>query len=112
MREQEADRLAIMSPSASLRQHSTDINRLQLVAQFLLLFVGHGVCDNDATELAVIQDLDGVSTEDPVGNNGDDFLGPVLHNSVGCFGQGSAGISHIVDDDGDLILDTADQYHA
>lgn len=112
MREQETDRLAIMRPPASLRQRGADINSLDLVASFLLLLVRNGVGDDQAVEAAAVQILDGLAGQNAVDDDGVDFLGTMLHYRVGGLDQRAAGVGHIVDDDGNLVLHVANQDHA
>lgn len=41
-----------------------------------------------------------------------DFLGAVLHHGIGGLDERAAGVGHVVDDDGDLVLDITDEDHA
>jgi len=63
-------------------------------------------------ETAAIQVLDGLSGENTVHNDGVNLECTVLHNSVGGLGESAAGVGHIVDDDGNLVLDITDKNHA
>lgn len=108
MREQEADRLAIVRTSAGFSKRRADIDRLDSVAHFLLILVGDGVGNDETLEAAVIQVVDGTSGENSVDNDGVDFLGAVLHYRVGGLDEGSAGVCHVVNDDGGLVLDVPD----
>lgn len=112
MTEQERDALAVMGPPARLGQRGADINRLELVALFLLAAVGHRVRDHDPTELAAVERLDGVATEDAVRDDGHDLPRAVFHHGVGSLDQRSTGVGHIVDQYGDSVLDIPHQHHA
>jgi hypothetical protein len=47
-----------------------------------------------------------------MGDNGDHFAGFVRHDRFGGFDERAAGVGHVVDEDGDFILDVADKDHA
>lgn len=51
-----------MSPATSLRDRGTDIDRLDPIAEQLLLLVRYGVGDDDTAQLAIVESRDGVST--------------------------------------------------
>lgn len=112
MREQEANRLAIMRTSTSLRQRRTDINRLDLIAGLFLILMRDGIRRDESAESAAVEVLDGFPRENAVDDDGVDLAGAVLHDGVGGFDEGAAGVGHVVDDDGDLVLDVADEDHA
>lgn len=46
-----------------------------------------------------------------MGDDGEDFLGTVLAEGCGRFGEGTAGICHVIDDDSDLVFDATDKDH-
>lgn len=112
VREEEAHRLAVVCTTAGLGQCGRDINSLDLVAQLLLLGVGDSVGNHQTVQTAAVQVLNGLARQDTVNNDGVDLLGAVLHNGVGGLDKSTAGIGHIVDNDGDLVLDVADENHA
>ena len=112
MREEEANGFSVVCTTASLGQRGADINGLNLIASLLLLGVGDSVGHNQAVQTATVQVLNGLAGEDPVNDNGVDFLGTVLEDSVGSLDEGATGIGHVVDDDGDLVLDVTDKNHA
>lgn len=112
MREEEANGLSVMSTTASLGQRGADINRLDLIASFLFLGVGNSVGHNQTVQTATVKVLDSLAGENTVDDNGVDFLGTVLEDSVGGLDEGATGIGHVVDDDGDLVLDVTDKDHA
>lgn len=101
-----------MRPPTSLRQRRTNIYRLNLVAGLFLLRMRHGIRHNQTTQTAIIQIADSVARKNGVGYDGIDFLCAVLHYGVGCLDEGAACIGHVVDDDGDFVLDVADEDHA
>lgn len=45
-------------------------------------------------------------------DNGVNFPSAVLHHCVGRFDKGSAGISHVINDNGNLVLDVANKHHS
>jgi hypothetical protein len=67
---------------------------------------------NIPLEAAAVQVLDGLSGQDTVDNDGVDLESAVLHDSVGSLGERTAGVGHIVNDDGNLVLDVTDKDHA
>lgn len=86
MSEQETNTLAIMRPSNGLSKRRTNIHNPQLITPTLLVLERHGIRDDDAAQLALVEDLDGVAGEDAVGDDGDDFAGFVCDECLGCFG--------------------------
>lgn len=112
MREQEANRLPIVCPAASFRESRADIDRSNLVADLFLLFVRHGICDDNTAQAAVVDVVDRIAGKDAVYDNGVDFPGSMLHHRVGRLDKGSASIGHIVNDNGNLVLDITDKYHS
>lgn len=112
VREEEAHRLAIVCATASLGQRGRDVNSLNLIAQLLLLGMGNSVGNHQTFQSAAVQVLNGLAGQDAVNNDGVDFLCAVLHDGVGSLDKGTAGIGHVVDDDGNLVLDATDEDHA
>lgn len=108
VREKERNRLAVVSTTTSLGKSRADIDSLDTVAGLLLLSVGNGVGNDETVETAGVQVLDGLAGENAVNDDGVDFLSTVLHDGVGGLNERAAGIGHIVDDDGDLVLHVAD----
>lgn len=89
-----------------------DIDRHNPVTQLLLLLVGNCVGDDQVAQLAVVDLVDRVATEDAVGDNGDGGGCAVLDNDVSGFAEGSAGVCHVVDDDSCATLDITNENHA
>lgn len=112
MREKEADGLAVMRTSASLGKCGADVDGLDLGASFLLLLVGNGVGDDDTAQATVVDVRDGVAGKDAVHNDGIDLLGAMLHHSGSRLAESTAGVGHVIDDDGDLVLHVTDEDHA
>ena len=112
MRKQEANRLPIVCPAAGFRESRADIDRSNLVADLFLLFVRHGICDDNTAQAAVVDVFDRIAGKDAVYDNGVDFPGPMLHHRVGRLDKGSASIGHIVNDNGNLVLDVTNKYHS
>lgn len=105
--------LPIMRPPTRLRQRRTDINRLQLVTHFLFLSMRHRIRHHHPAQQAPIQRLNRFPAQDPVRHDRDDFLGvPVVDQCVGGFYQSTAGVGHVVDEDGGFPGDGADEDHA
>ena len=101
-----------MRSPTSLRQGGTNINSLQLPTALLLLLMRHSIADNKPAELAIIDDLDRIAGQDAVGDDGEDLSRAVVHDRVGGFGQRAARVGHVIDEDGDLVFDVADEDHA
>jgi len=112
MGEEEADGFTIVGTATSLSEGGADIDGLDAVALLLLVGMGDSVGDDQTAETAAVQVFDGLAGQDAVHDDGVDFLGAVLHNGVGGLDERAAGIGHVVNDDGNLVLDVADQDHA
>lgn len=111
MVEEETDRLSVMRAADSLSQCTRDINGVQLGADLLLVLMGDGVGDNNLGENAVVDDLNSLAAKNAVRDNGVDFDSSVLGKSLGGQAKGSAGISHIVHQNGNLSLHISDKNH-
>ena len=101
-----------MCPATSFGKRRADVDRCDLVTDFFLLLVGDGVRNDNTAEAAVIDVVDGVTGEDTVDDNGVDFLSTVLHDGVGSLDEGSTSVGHVVDDDGNLVLDVTNKHHS
>lgn len=112
VREQEANRLSVVCPAASFGECRADVNCCDPVADLFLVLVRHGVRNDDTAEAAVVDVLDGVTRKDTVDDNSVDFLSTVLHDGVGGLDKSSASIGHVVDDDGNLVLDVTNKDHS
>lgn len=112
MREEETDTLAVVGTTASLSKSGTNIDRLDTIASLLLLSVGDGVGDDETAETATVQVLNGLTRENTVDDDGVNFLCAVLHNGISSFDKSTAGISHIIDNNGNFVLDVSDENHA
>lgn len=112
MREQEADRLAVVCTADGLSKGSRDINGVQLGADLLLVVVGDSVGDNDLGQDTVVDDLDGLAAQDTVCDNGVHLQSTVLGQGLGCQSKSSTSIGHVVDQNGNLSLDISNQHHA
>lgn len=112
MREEETDTLAIVRSADGLGEGGRNVNNSQLLALLLLFAQRHRVGDDDPREDAVVENVDGVTAENAVGDNGHDLGGAILREHLGGLGQGAAGIGHVVDQDGDLVSDVSHQHHA
>lgn len=112
MREQEAHRLAVVRTSAGLCKSGADVDRLDLIALLLLVFVRNSVGHNNTAQAAVVDVLSSLAGKDTVDDNSVDFLSTVLHHSIGGLDESTAGISHVVNDDSDLVLNATNENHA
>lgn len=101
-----------MSSADGFGEGGGDVDDAQLAAAVDLVAEGDGVGDDDLAEAAVVEDGDGVAAEDAVGDDGDDLAGAVVLDRLGGLGEGAAGVGHVVDEDGDLVDDVADEHHA
>lgn len=111
MTKQETHTLPIMRSPQTLRQRGTNVNRLQTRTPLLLLRMRHRIRHHHPCQLTAVQRLDRVPAQDAVRDDGDDFLGAVRHDGLGGFDEGAAGVRHVVDEDGDLAADVADESH-
>lgn len=73
--------------------------------------MGHRVRDHDLAQPARVQRLDGVAAQDAVRDDGDDLGGAVGEARLGGFDECAARVGHVVDEDGDLGVDVADEGH-
>ena len=110
--EQKRDTLAVMRSSARLGQRRADIDRLELVAFFLLAPMGHRVGDDNSTQTAAIERLDGVAAQYAVRDDSYDLSCAMRHDRVGGLDQRPAGVGHVIDQDGYPVLNVPDQHHA
>jgi hypothetical protein len=74
--------------------------------------VGNCVGADHLLQLAVVDFVDRVSTENAVGDDGDGGCCAVLDDHIGCFAERAASVGHVVDDDSSATLDISDQNHA
>jgi hypothetical protein len=63
-------------------------------------------------KLAVVDLVDRVAAEDTVCHDGNGSSCAVLDNHISRFAEGSASVSHVVDDDSGAALDVSDEDHA
>lgn len=112
MTEQKRDTLAIVRPSACLGQRGADIDRLELVAFFLLAPVRHRVGDDDPAQTAAVERLDGVAAQYTVRDDSYNLSCAMRHDGVGGLDQCPTGVGHVIDQDGYSVLNISDQYHA
>ena len=68
-----------------------------------------GVGADKSLEDTAVKVLNGVTREDTVGNKSKDGLGAVLLEDGGSLAESAASVGHIVDKNGDLVLDVTDK---
>jgi len=103
------DQSANVPIQAGARTYSrADIDCLNPGAQLLLGLMRHCICDDNLLELATVQSLNSVATEDTVGDNCNCLLGAMLNHDIGSLDESTAGIGHVVHDDGNAITYVAD----
>lgn len=112
MGKQKANRLPVMCPTAGLCKRRADIDRGDLIADLLLVCMWDCVRNDNPTEAALVDVVNGVAGQNAVDNNGVDFLGTVLHHCVRCLDKSSAGIGHIVHNNSHLVLDISYKNHS
>jgi hypothetical protein len=112
MRKQKTNTLPIMRPSDRLRQRRTNIHNPQPITHLYLPLQWHSIRNHHSTQLALIKILNRIPAQNPMCNDSYDLPSFVSHDGLGGFDECAAGISHVVDEDGDLVLDVADKYHA
>lgn len=112
MAEQKRNALAIMRAPARFGQRGADVNRLELVALLFLAAVGHRVRDDDSSQPATVESLDGVAAENAVGDDGHDFPRAVFHERVGGLCQRPTRVGHVVDQDSHPVFNISDQHHS
>lgn len=107
----ETDRLSVVCATDGLGQCTGNVNGIQLGADLLLVLVRDSVCNNNLSQNTVVNDLDSLAAENTMCDNGIDLDGTVLSKGLGGQSEGTASISHIIDQDGDLSLDISNQHH-
>jgi hypothetical protein len=112
MRKQKAHTLPIMRPPNRLRQRRTNIHNPQQPTPLYLITQRHRIRDHHSTQPAPIQCFNRISTQDSMGDDCHDFARFVHHYRFGGFDERAAGVGHVVDKDGDFVLDVADEHHA
>lgn len=100
-----------MRASARFGKGRANVNGLDLVAEQLLVLMGHSVGDHETAEAAIVEVLDCLSGENAVRDDCDNFARAVLHDRLSGLDERPAGVCHVVDDNGNLILDVADEDH-
>lgn len=70
-----------------------------------------GVGDDQTVDFRVIDSFDCVSRQDGVGDEGVDLGGALFFDEFGGTGDGHGGVGEVVDDDGDFVLEVADEHH-
>lgn len=91
----------------------TDVDRLDAVADLLLLLMGHSVGDDDLLESATVERLDGVSTQNTVSDNSNGVLSSALiDQDTGGLDESSACVRHVVHENSSLASYFSDQGHS
>ena len=72
----------------------------------------HRVCHHYPAQLTAIDGLAGLAAENAVGDNGHNLTGTIVYQNTRSLDECSASVSHVVDEDGDLVLDVSDEDHA
>jgi hypothetical protein len=88
-----------------------DVDRLNAIAELLLLLVGDRVGNNDLLQFASVKGVNSVSAKNAVRNNGDDVLCAVLNDNVRGLRQRSASVGHVIDNYGSPVTDVSDEDH-
>lgn len=99
-------------PTVSHTYRRTNINRLQPRTQFLLLLMRHRIRDDQLREPTVVQRLDRIPRQDAMRDDRNRLAGAMVHDHIGGFDEGPAGVGHVIYDDGDAVRDVADEDHA
>ena len=72
----------------------------------------HRIRDHDPRQLTIVQRLNRIAAQDTMRHYRHYFFGAMLHYRVGGFHERAACVRHVVDEDGDFVLDVPDQDHA
>lgn len=112
MSKEVANALSVMCSPDGLCQRRADVNDAEFRAAIRLIAKGHSVGDDDVGQTALVERLDGVSGEDAVGDDGNDFSGSVIFHGLSGLGQSTAGIGHVVNENGNLVRNVSDKDHA
>lgn len=112
MRKQKADTLTIVRPPDGLRQRRTNIHNPQSLTPLLLISKWNSVCDNHSAQLTLVECLDCVAAQDTVGYDRYDLSRAVVHDCFCGFDKRATRIGHVVDENGDFVLDVTYEYHA
>ena len=96
-----------------LTYSGTDVDRLNAVADLLLLLVGYCIGDNDLLESAAVQGFDSGSTQDAVGDNRNSVLCAALVDQDTCgFDKSTACVSHVVNENSSLASYLSNECHS
>lgn len=104
--------VTIVSTTDGLGNGRADVDNTKLGAPLHLVAEWHSVGDHQGGEDASVQGLNGIARQNTVGNKGQHRLGAVLLEHRGSLDQSAAGISHVVNENGNLVLNVADKDHA
>jgi hypothetical protein len=107
--EEEADTLAVVGAADGLGNGGRNVNDGELRTVLLLVAEGDRVGDDELGEVRIVDRLDGVATQDTVGNNCHDFFGALFLDNLGCLGESAACVGNVVDENGNLVLDFTDK---
>lgn len=107
--EQHANALPVMHPPNGFREHTPDLQHLELGTQPHMLVLRHTVGDDDFVEVGAVDALAGIAGEDAVGDEGVDAAGAGFLEQLGGAGDGVGGVCEIVDEDGGAVDYGADE---
>jgi hypothetical protein len=101
-----------MSSSDSLGKGSRYIDDLELGTSLNLVTQRHGVGNNETREDRAVDGVNGLATQNTVSDDGIDFTGTVLVDGLSSLGKSSTSVCHVINQDGDLVLDVTNEHHA
>lgn len=104
--------LAVVCAADGFSDGWGDIDNADLGAPFNLVTKRHGVGADKSLEDTIVEVLSGVTGENTVGNESKDGLGAVLLEDGSSLAESAASVGHVIDKDGNLVLDVTDKNHA
>lgn len=101
-----------MRPPNRLRQRRRNIHNPKPITHLDLSLQWHRIRNHHSTQLALIKIFNRIPAQNAMCDDSYNFPSFVGHDGLGGFDQSAAGIGHVVDENGDLVLDVADENHA
>lgn len=110
--EKNADRLSVVNTTDRLGKNATNLQNLEFWASSLVLLLWNRVGNNDLVNSRGIKAGQGISGEDTVGDQRIDIGSTLALDKLGSTGDSVAGISQIIDDDGNTACNISDKHHS
>lgn len=110
--EKNADRLSVVNTTDRLGKNAANLENLEFWASSLVLLLWNRVGNNDLVNSGGVEAGQSISGEDTVGNQRIDVGSTLALDKLGSTGDSVAGISQIIDDDGNTTCNISDKHHS